>query len=102
MSIVLSLLYVVLLLFLLALLIRLVFDWVQVFARDWKPKGLALVLASGVYSITDPPLRKLRRIMPPLRLGNISLDLAFLVLVLATYIAMSIVSASATAAALAS
>lgn len=97
MSIVLSLLYVLLLLFLIALLIRLVFDWVQVFARDWKPKGAALVVASGVYSVTDPPLRKLRRVMPPLRLGNISLDLAFLVLALVTYIAMSIVGAAATA-----
>lgn len=91
MSIVFSLLYLVLLVFLLALLIRLIFDWVQVFARDWKPKGAALVVASGVYSVTDPPLRKLRRVMPPLRLGNISLDLAFLVLVLAVFIAMSIV-----------
>ncbi len=98
MSIVLSLLYVLLLLFLIALLIRLVFDWVQVFAREWKPKGAALVVASGVYSVTDPPLRKLRRVMPPLRLGNISLDLAFLVLALVTYIAMSIVGAAAIAA----
>lgn len=95
MSIVLSLLYVLLLLFLIALLIRLVFDWVQVFARDWKPKGPALVIASGVYTVTDPPLRKLRRVMPPLRLGNISLDLAFLVLVLVTYIAMSVVRVAA-------
>lgn len=95
MSILFSLLYVVLLLFLLTLLVRLVFDWVQVFARDWKPRGPALVVASGVYTITDPPLRKLRRLMPPLRLGNISLDLAFLVLVLVTYIAMSIVGSVA-------
>ncbi|WP_026819637.1 YggT family protein [Arthrobacter castelli] len=91
MSLVFSLLYLVLLVFLLALLIRLIFDWVQVFAREWKPRGAALVLASGVYSVTDPPLRKLRRVMPPLRLGNISLDLAFLVLVLAVFIAMSVV-----------
>ena len=91
MNIIFSLLYLDLLLFVITLLIRLVFDWVQVFARDWKPKGPALVLASGVYSVTDPPLRKLRRIMPPLRLGNISLDLAFLVLVLATFLAMNIV-----------
>lgn len=90
MSIVFSLLYLLLLLFVITLLIRLVFDWVQVFARDWKPKGAALVLASGVYSVTDPPLRKLRRVMPPLRLGNISLDLAFMVLLLAAYIAMQI------------
>lgn len=95
MSIVFSLLYLLLLVFLLALLIRLVFDWVQVFARDWKPKGPALVLASGVYSVTDPPLRKLRRILPPLRLGNISLDLAFLALLLLTYIAMAIAQALA-------
>ena len=42
---------------------RLVFDWVQVFSRDWRPKGPVLVLANGVYALTDPPLRALRRVI---------------------------------------
>ena len=69
-------------LLLLVLMFRLVLDWVQSFARSWRPKGVALVFASSVYSLTDPPMRLMRRIIPPLNLGGISLDMGFLVLVL--------------------
>ncbi|UNX55985.1 YggT family protein [Georgenia sp. TF02-10] len=72
-----------LLLYLLVLLVRLVLDWVQVFARSWRPTGVVLVLANVVYGLTDPPLRFLRRFIPPLRLGPVQLDLGFLVLFLA-------------------
>jgi YggT family protein len=67
-------------LYLLCLVVRLVLDWVQFFARDWRPRGVLLVIAAGVYTITDPPLRLLRRVIPPLTLGQFRLDLAFLVL----------------------
>ncbi|MCP2264003.1 YggT family protein [Promicromonospora thailandica] len=67
-------------LFILFLIGRLVFDWVQFFARDWRPRGVLLVIAEAVYTVTDPPLRFLRRLIPPLRLGQIQLDLAFIVL----------------------
>jgi YggT family protein len=67
-------------LFFIALIGRLVLDWIQVFARDWRPTGPVLVVAEGVYSVTDPPLRVLRRVLPPLRLGSVSFDLAFIVL----------------------
>ena len=63
---------------------RLVFDWVRVLARDWRPKGAVLVLAEGVYTVTDPPLKVLRRIIPTITLGGIRIDLAFLVLFLLT------------------
>ncbi len=85
--------YLALLLYVLILLIRLVFDWVQIFARDWRPKGVALVVAESAYTVTDPPLRMLRRIIPPLRLGSVQLDLAFLVLMLGCTFAMRIVAA---------
>jgi YggT family protein len=71
---------------------RLVFDWVQVFARDWRPKGPVLVVAEAIYTLTDPPLNFLRRFIPPLRLGQISLDLSFLVLILAVGIGVSVLS----------
>ena len=69
-------------LYFLVLIGRLILDWVQVFSRDWRPSGPLLVVAEGIYSLTDPPLRALRRVIPPLRLGGIQLDLAFLVLIL--------------------
>jgi YggT family protein len=90
MGIVFGLAYIALLLFFVALIIRLIFDWVQMFARSWRPRGAALVTAHAVYSVTDKPLKFLGRIIPPLRLGGISLDLAFLVLFLAVSVAMGI------------
>ncbi|MFV0463200.1 MAG: YggT family protein [Nostocoides sp.] len=72
----------ILLIYLIILIARLVFDWVQVFAREWRPHGVVLVIAEGVYSLTDPPLRALRSVIPPLRIGGVALDLAFFVLVI--------------------
>lgn len=71
---------------------RLIFDWVQVFARDWTPKGPLLIIAEAIYTLTDPPLNALRRFIPPLRLGQVSLDLSFLVLILAIGIGISVLS----------
>jgi YggT family protein len=85
-----ALLFYVVLAFFLLLLIRLVLDWVQFFARDWHPSGIALVIAEITYSVTDPPLKALRRVLPPLTIGSVRLDLAFLVLVLGCSILMSI------------
>lgn len=78
--IVLSLLRLVVFLFFIALIVRLIFDWVQVFSRDWRPRGVVLIAAEGVYSVTDPPLKALRRVIPPLRIGGVALDLAFMLL----------------------
>ena len=78
-------------LFFIVLLGRLVFDWIQVFSRQWRPTGPVLVIAEVVFSLTDPPLRALRRIIPPLRIGRVALDLAFLVLILGVSILRSVV-----------
>lgn len=80
MTIIFNLIGLVLWLFLLCLVVRLVLDWVQFFARDWKPRGVLLVVAEVVYTVTDPPLRMLRKVIPPLTIGQVRLDLAFLVL----------------------
>ncbi|MBO0827091.1 MAG: YggT family protein [Streptosporangiales bacterium] len=76
----------VLRLFLYALLGRLVLDYVQMFARSWVPHGFWLVVCEGVYTVTDPPMRLLRRVIPPLRFGGVSLDLSFIVLFFAVII----------------
>ncbi|HET7278779.1 MAG TPA: YggT family protein [Dermatophilaceae bacterium] len=81
----------VLFLFLIVLIGRLVLDWVQAFSRDWRPRGVMLVIAEGVYTITDPPLKALRRVVPPLRLGAVQLDLAFLVLMLLVSVLLQII-----------
>lgn len=95
MSLVFSLLYYVVFLFFIVLIGRLVLDWVQVFARDWRPRGPILVVAEAVYTVTDPPLRALRRVIKPIRLGSIQLDLAFLLLFIGTVLLMNTLAALA-------
>jgi YggT family protein len=88
-----SILELLLWLYFIALLARLVSDWIQVFARDWQPRGPVLVVLEAVYTVTDPPLKFIRRFVPPIRLGSIALDLAFIILFIAVYIALSVVGA---------
>jgi YggT family protein len=77
-------------LFFAVLICRLVLDWIQVLAREWQPRGPVLVFAEGVYTVTDPPLKFLRRLIPPLSLGAIRLDMAFLVLMLIVIVLQSV------------
>jgi YggT family protein len=64
--------------FLLLLFARMILSWVPVLVRDWEPRGPMLVVAEIIYSITDPPLRLLRKVLRPVRIGTIALDLAFI------------------------
>ena len=89
-SVIATVLYVLVLLFVVAMLVRIIYDVVQMVAREWRPSGLALVAAEVVYTTTDPPLRAVRRVVPPLRLGGMAIDLAFLLLMLAAWILMAI------------
>lgn len=82
MGAVLEILAFVLTLYMVVLMGRVVFDLVQTFSRGWRPTGFVLVLANLVYSLTDPPMRFFRRLVPPLRLGSVALDLGFLILFL--------------------
>ncbi|TDD63135.1 YggT family protein [Actinomadura darangshiensis] len=81
----------VLYLFLLFLIGRLVLEVLQSFARQWKPSGVVLVIAEATYTVTDPPLKLLRRFIPPIRLGNVALDLSFTVLILLVWILVVVV-----------
>lgn len=74
-----QLIYWALQLFLLALLIRVVFDYLRMFSPNWRPKGIIMPIAEIIYTLTDPPLRFVRRFVPPLRLGPVALDLSFIV-----------------------
>ena len=93
MSLVIQLLIILLWLYFVLLIGRLILDYVQMFARSWRPSGPMLVVAEAIYTATDPPLRALRKVIPPLKLGSISLDLSFLVLVVLIQVAISILQA---------
>jgi YggT family protein len=77
--------------FIALLWIRFIADWVQVFARSWSPSGPLLVLLEVVYSVTDPPIKALRRVIPPLRLGSVALDLSFIIVLVAAYLLLNMV-----------
>ena len=83
----------VLYLYLLLLLGRLVFSWIQAFSRSWTPHGPVLVVAETVFTATDPPLKFLSRFIPVLRLGSVALDLSFMVLFFAVLILIYLVPA---------
>jgi YggT family protein len=80
----------VLTIYLVILVGRMIFGWIQVFARDWRPTGIVLVLAEAIFTVTDPPLKFLRRFIPPLRLGMVALDLSFMVLFIVVLILLEV------------
>jgi YggT family protein len=82
--------YYVLWIFLLTLFARMILSWVPVLVRDWQPRGPVLVAAEIVYSVTDPPLRVLRKVLRPVRVGNVMLDLAFIGLFILVSILMRV------------
>jgi YggT family protein len=84
-------LIVLLYFFLLFLIGRLILEYVQRFARSWRPTGVVLVLAEATYTVTDPPLKLLKRFIPDLRLGGVALDLSFTVLFLVVWVMIMIV-----------
>ena len=80
----------VLTIYLVVLIARMIFGWIQVFARDWRPTGIVLVLAEAIFTVTDPPLKFLRRFIPPLRLGMVAMDLSFMVLFIVVLILLEV------------
>ncbi|SJN19388.1 Possible membrane protein [Microbacterium esteraromaticum] len=83
----------VLTLYVLVLIARLVLDYIPLFNREWRPKGFGLVIAEFIYVITDPPIRFFRKLVPPLRIGTLSLDFGFTLTMICVLILMSIVRA---------
>ena len=84
-------LYYILFFFIAMLWIRFIVDWVQVFARRWEPHGPLLVALEGVYTATDPPIVALRRVIPPLRIGSVALDLSCLLVMVTAWLLLNVV-----------
>ncbi|OLR94705.1 hypothetical protein BJP25_10425 [Actinokineospora bangkokensis] len=69
---------------------RVVVEFVRMFARDWRPAGGVAVTLETIYTVTDPPVRLVRRIIPTVRIGGVGLDLSIMVLLFVVYIAMQL------------
>lgn len=92
MQIIAGVLYLAVLVYLLLLLARLVLEWIQSYAREYRPSGLVLVLFEVVYTLTDPPVLALRRLIPPLRVGAVALDLSLMVLLVLGWILLRVLA----------
>jgi YggT family protein len=77
------------------LIARLIVGWVMVFARNWRPTGLIAAGLEVVYAATDPPLKALQRVIPPLNLGTVRLDLGFMVLLIIVFVLRDVVASLA-------
>ncbi|HEY2519444.1 MAG TPA: YggT family protein [Streptosporangiaceae bacterium] len=81
----------ILTIYLVILIARMVISWIQMFARSWVPTGVILVIAEGIFTATDPPLKFLRRYIRPLRIGTVAIDLSFMVLFIVILILLDVV-----------
>jgi YggT family protein len=80
--------YVVLLVYFFALWARFILDLVQAFSESWRPHGAVLVLAEAAYTATDPPIKAVRRVLPPLRIGSFALDFGFTIVMFGVIVLM--------------
>jgi YggT family protein len=80
--------YVVLLVYFFALWARFILDLVQAFSDSWRPRGVVLVLAEAAYTVTDPPIKAVRRVLPPLRIGQFALDFGFTIVMFGVIVLM--------------
>lgn len=85
-----SILGFVLFAFWLLLIARIVVEFIRSFSRDWRPRGVTVVLLEVIMSVTDPPVKLLRRIIPQLTIGAVRIDLSIMVLLLAAFIGMEL------------
>lgn len=74
------------------LICRVIFSWVQLFSQQWTPRGLLLVIAEGSYTLTDPLLKPMRKLIKPLRIGNTHIDIAIIVLFLLVTLCFKVVT----------
>ncbi|MGB2948700.1 MAG: YggT family protein [Rhodococcus sp. (in: high G+C Gram-positive bacteria)] len=83
--------YFILFIFWLLLIGRIIVEFIRSFARDWQPTGFVVIVLEAIFTVTDPPVKLLRRLIPPVNLGGVRLDLSIMVLLFGVFILMTIV-----------
>ena len=81
--------------FWLLLIARIVVEFVRSFSRDWHPTGITVVILQIILTVTDPPVKLLRRIIPQLTVGAVRFDLSIMVLLLVAFIGMQLAFSAA-------
>ncbi|MFS8936359.1 YggT family protein [Corynebacterium sp. c25Ua_89] len=75
------------------LALRIIIEMIQSFSRQFNPPRWFMVVAEPLFVVTDPPVKALRRVVPPLRLGGVALDMSILVLFLILMVLQMVVVA---------
>lgn len=83
--------------YILVLWARLIMDWVLVLRPGFRPKGFVAVLFEAVFWLTDPPLKLIRKFLPPIRLGAVSIDVGWLILMVLCNILLMVLAVVASA-----
>ncbi|MFD4180298.1 YggT family protein [Rhodococcus sp. NPDC058514] len=86
-----AVIYFLLFVFWLLLIGRIIVEFIRTFARDWRPTGIVVVILEAIFTVTDPPIKLLRRLIPSISLGGVRLDLSIMVLLFIVFILMSVV-----------
>ncbi|KZE98566.1 MAG: YggT family protein [Rhodococcus sp. (in: high G+C Gram-positive bacteria)] len=86
-----AVIYFILFIFWLLLIGRIIVEFIRTFARDWRPSGIVVILLEAIFTVTDPPVKLLRRLIPPVNLGGVRLDLSIMVLLFGVFILMTVV-----------
>ena len=81
---------VTVILFWLLLIARIVVEFIRSFSRDWHPRGVTVVILEAIMTVTDPPVKLLRRIIPQLTIGAVRLDFSIMVLLLLAFLGMQL------------
>lgn len=90
-----AVIYFLLFIFWLLLIGRIIVEFIRTFARDWRPTGIVVIILEAIFTVTDPPVKLLRRLIPPISLGGVRLDLSIMVLLFIVFILMSLVQGAA-------
>jgi len=85
-SVIATILVVALNIFVFVMWARFILDLVAMLARGWRPRGFVLILAELAYTITDPPVKAVRKIVPPLRAGGVQIDFSWSIVLIAAII----------------
>jgi YggT family protein len=85
-----AVIYFVLFVFWLLLIGRIIVEFIRTFARDWRPTGFVVVVLEAIFTVTDPPIKLLRRLIPSISLGGVRLDLSIMVLLFIVFILMQV------------
>ena len=64
------------------LLARFVLELMRTINPSFRPRSIFLILAEIVMTLTDPPLKLVRRFIKPVRIGSAALDFSWTVLLL--------------------